>query len=135
MYWRRKNRISGLDKGRCGAFTLAEVLAALAFMAIVIPVAVEGVRVAAWAGQVGERKTVAMRVADRVLSEVVLMASTQVGATTGQRVEGGVVYRWAVATTSWPEDTMRLVTVRVVFVVQGEEHAVELASLVGSATQ
>ena len=50
-------------------FTLAEVLAALVFMAIVVPVAVEGLRVANLAGQVGQRKTVAARVADRVLNE------------------------------------------------------------------
>src|SRR6187401_1688498 len=41
------------------AFTLVEVLAALAFMAIVIPVAVDGLRVANLAGQVGQRKAVA----------------------------------------------------------------------------
>ena len=53
-------------KRRRAAFTLAEVLAALLFMAIVIPVALEGLRIASLAGQVGERKAAAARVAERV---------------------------------------------------------------------
>ena len=41
------------------AFTLVEVLAALTLMAIVIPVAVDAMRLANLAGQVGQRKAVA----------------------------------------------------------------------------
>ena len=56
---------------RCSAgFTLVEVLAALAFMAIVIPVAVEGLRIANLAGQVGQRKAAAARIAERVMNEL-----------------------------------------------------------------
>src|SRR5436190_13357159 len=62
-------RYSRLAACATGAFTLAEVLAALAFMAIVIPVAVNGLRVANLAGQVGQRKAVAARIAERVLNE------------------------------------------------------------------
>ena len=39
------------------AFTLAEVLAALLFMAIVIPVAVEALHVASLSGEIATRKT------------------------------------------------------------------------------
>ena len=41
---------------RAAAFTLAEVLAALLFMAIVIPAAVEGLHIASLAGTVAARK-------------------------------------------------------------------------------
>src|SRR6266513_339917 len=51
------------------AFTLAEVLAALLFMAIVIPVAVQGLRIASRAGSVAERKSAAARVAEKILNE------------------------------------------------------------------
>ena len=40
-------------------FTLVEVLAALLFMAILIPVAMRAVQIANRAGQVGDRKAVA----------------------------------------------------------------------------
>src|SRR6478735_6417980 len=53
-------------------FTLAEVLAALLFMAIVIPVAVQGLRIASRAGSLSERKAIAARLADSKLNELVV---------------------------------------------------------------
>src|SRR6266478_1208185 len=75
------------------AFTLAEVLAALAFMAIVIPVAVNGLRVANRAGQVGERKAVAARIADRVLNEWSTTGASQTPAQSGVVRDGAAQYR------------------------------------------
>lgn len=116
---------------RCGAFTLAEVLAALTFMAIVIPVAVEGLRIANRAGVVAQRRTVAARVAERVLNEALIGSQSQ--ARNGVVQEGVMEYRWVIRQTTWPEDTMRLVTAEVVFVVQGQEHDVSLSTLVNNA--
>ena len=50
-------------------FTLAEVMAALVFMAIVIPVALEGLSIASRAGEVAARKSDAALVAERVLND------------------------------------------------------------------
>src|SRR5436190_9997237 len=50
-------------------FTLAEVMAALVFMAIVIPVALSALRIAARAGEVAARKSEAALVAERILNE------------------------------------------------------------------
>src|SRR4029453_13242471 len=72
----------GLQRTR-SAFTLAEVLAALAFIAIVIPVAVEGLRIANLAGQVSQRKAVAMRVAERVLNEMAVTGQMRSSAQNG----------------------------------------------------
>lgn len=117
---------------RTGAFTLAEVLAALTFMAIVIPVAIEGLRIANRAGVVAQRKTVAARVADNVLNEALVASQSQAGARNGVVQEGAIDYRWSVRYTTWPEDTMRLVTAEVIFLVQGQEHDVRLSTLVGN---
>src|SRR3989442_13967173 len=51
------------------AFTLAEVLAALAFMAIVIPVAIQGLRVAGQAGEVAMCKDQVARIADQIINK------------------------------------------------------------------
>src|SRR5947208_14178462 len=51
------------------AFTLVQVLAALTLMANVIPVAAEGFRTAGKAGEVGQRKPAAARIAERVVTE------------------------------------------------------------------
>ena len=112
------------------AFTLAEVLAALLFMAIVIPVALEGLRIASLAGQVGERKAVAARVADRVLSELAVTGTLPGGGDNGSIIEGPHEYRWSVESATWPEDsTLQLKTVKVMYQVQGREYEVTLSTL------
>lgn len=121
------NRSVG-DRTRA-AFTLVEVLAALAFMAIVIPVAVEGLRVAHLAGLVGQRKAVATRLADRVLNEWVVSNQGSSGLPGGVIWEGPNEYRWSLQSTTWPEDTMRLVTVQVLFLVQNREYDVRVSTL------
>jgi hypothetical protein len=116
------------------AFTLAEVLAALVFMAIVIPVAVEALRVANRAGQVGLRKSNATRVGERVLNELVVSGQLQ-GGRSGVTREGDLEYKWNVRTESWSEDAMALVTVQIFFPVQGLDYDVRLSTLVTNTSQ
>ncbi len=117
---------------RTGAFTLAEVLAALTFMAIVIPVAIEGLHIANRAGVVAQRKTVATRVAENALNEALVSSQSQGGARSGVVQEGAVDYRWSIRYSIWPEDSMRVVTAEVLYLVQGHEHDVRLSTLVGN---
>jgi type II secretory pathway pseudopilin PulG len=126
---------TGKSRGvkRRSAFTLAEVLAALTFMAIVIPVAIEGLRIANRAGVVAQRKTVAARVAERVLNETLLGSPSQLGGRNGIVQEGAIDYRWSIRSTIWPEDSMRLVTAEVMFLVQGQEYDAQLSTLVSNA--
>jgi type II secretory pathway pseudopilin PulG len=116
------------------AFTLAEVLAALAFMAIVIPVAVEGLRVANLAGQVGQRKVTAARAAERVLNEWMVSSQSQAGAQAGVIQEGNQEYHWTLRVQVWNQDTMRLVTVEVLYTVQGRTYDVHVNTLVSNSS-
>jgi hypothetical protein len=120
---------------RAQAFTLAEVLAALAFMAIVIPVAVEGLRVANLAGQVGERKAVAARIGERVLAEWVIASQPQSSTPRGVIQEGVQEYTWSIQSEPWNQDTMRLATVQVIYTVQGREYDVHLSTLLDSSSR
>ena len=117
------------------AFTLAEVLAALAFMAIVIPVAVNGLRVANLAGQVGLRKVVAARIAERVLNEFTVASASQSAAQSGTVHEGVQQYRWSIRTETWNQDTMRLVTAQVYYSVQGQDYDVRVSTLMGGSAR
>jgi type II secretory pathway pseudopilin PulG len=117
------------------AFTLAEALAALAFMAIVIPVAVEGLRVANQAGQVADRKAAAGRVADRVLNELLVTKQWQQASSSGEVQEGRLSYRWRLLTEAWVQDTLKQLTVLVTYSVQGQDYDVRLSTLVDSAQQ
>ena len=118
-----------------GGFTLAEVLAALVFMSIVIPVAVQAVRVASQAGQVGERKAAAARIAERVLNELLVTGALQQSTRNGTVEEGDRVYQWTMRSEPWSEGAMNLVTVQVVYSVQGRDHDVNVSTLYNPATQ
>jgi type II secretory pathway pseudopilin PulG len=111
------------------AFTLMEVLAALIFMAIVIPVALQALRVASLAGEVGERKKAAARIGQSVLDEMRASSQSQNAITSGQVKQGSRNYSWTINTETWPEDAMRLATVDVAFVVQGKNYDVRLSTL------
>ncbi|HEV2319001.1 MAG TPA: hypothetical protein VGV18_04580, partial [Verrucomicrobiae bacterium] len=87
---------------RVSAFTLAEVLAAMLFLAIVIPVAVEALHVSSLAGEVAARKGVAARIADRVLNESLVMTNWTSGSQSGTISEGAMDFRWTLTTQSWP---------------------------------
>lgn len=111
------------------AFTLVEVLAALLFMAILLPVTVEAIRIASRAGQVGERKAVAARVAERVLNELLVTGGLLQNSGSGRVEERDRGYDWTMRSESWTEDRLNLVTITVTYEVQGQEYDVKLATL------
>ena len=121
-------------KRRVGGFTLAEVLAALVFMAIVIPVAVQALRVANLAGQVGLRKAAAARVAERVLNESIITTQMQGLSQNGVVEEGQQQYRWTIRSEPWRYDAMLLLTIEVIFTVQGQKYDVRLSTLVNNTS-
>jgi prepilin-type N-terminal cleavage/methylation domain-containing protein len=125
-------------KGRRSGFTLAEVLAALLLLAIVIPVALQGLRVASTAGEVGQRKMVAARIGNKVLNELKVTGQLQNTGQTGVVQDHGISYRWTVKNQSWTEDTlsqMSVATVTVSFQVQGRNYDVNLSTLLASPQQ
>ena len=119
-----------------GGFTLAEVLAAMVFIAIVIPVAVEGLRIASLAGEVAQRKLVAARVGNKILNE--LKVTGQLSASQhGVALDHGLQYTWSLQTTAWTEDPlsqMMLDTVKVNFLAQGRPYEVDLSTLTAQNT-
>ena len=118
----------GAERGR-RAFTLVEVLAALLFMAILLPVTVNAVRVASRAGQVGDRKATATRLAERVMNELLVTGGLAQNNASGQIEERDRSYEWRMRSESWAEGRMNLVTVTVSYEVQGQTYDVSLATL------
>ncbi|HEY5344713.1 MAG TPA: hypothetical protein VIK62_00030 [Verrucomicrobiae bacterium] len=119
----------------CRAFTLAEVLAALLFLAIVIPTAVEALHVASLAGEVAARKSVAARVADRILSESLVTTNWTSGNQSGTITEGILDFKWKLTSSTWPVDPMQLLTAEVTFSAQGKDYTVSLSTLANQQTQ
>jgi type II secretory pathway pseudopilin PulG len=129
-------RPSGLG-GRTGgarppAFTLVEVLAALLMMAIIIPVALQGMSIVSRAAVLGEHKVAAMRVADRVLNtQIANLGQGQPvpSSASGTETEGDMTFPWTMQTSPWPTDTMTEMTVRVTFTLQGHAYEMSLGTL------
>jgi glycerol uptake facilitator-like aquaporin len=117
------------------AFTLAEVLAAMLFLAIVIPVAVEALHVSSLAGEVAARKGAAARIADRVMNESLVTTNWASGAQSGTVSEGALDFNWTLTAQSWPQDSMQILTAVVKFQAQGKDYSVKLSTLAGSQTQ
>ena len=120
---------AGIPRSRCRAFTLVEVLAALLLMAIIIPVAMDGMSVASRIGVLGQRKAAAMRVAERVLNEMIVEGQTQQSSSSGTAVDGDTSYPWTVRVEAWTEDAMQQMTVTVQFTVQGSVYDISTTTL------
>src|SRR6185437_329750 len=114
---------------RCAAFTLAEVLAALVFMAIVIPVVVECLHVASQAGEVAERKTEAARVAERILNESIVTTNWNQSSQSGTVNDGMREFEWTLQNEPWNQDPIRLLTEEVKYKVQDRDYSVQLSTL------
>ena len=117
------------------AFTLAEVLAAMLFLAIVIPTAVEALHVSSLAGEVAARKGAAARIADRILNESLVMTNWNNGVQNGTVSEGALDFRWTLSSQPWPQDAMQLLTAQVTFQAQGRDYSVKLNTLANLQNQ
>ena len=120
-------------------FTLAEVLAALVFMAIVIPVALDAMHIASRAGTVAARKGEAARVAQRLLTENLVTTNWNQSAQGGTLTEGQRQFRWTMRTDPWTQDPNQNVilqlSVEVFFAAQNQDYSVRMSTLVDSSQQ
>ena len=127
-------KLATVQNKRSG-FTLVETMAALVFMAIVIPATVEALRVAAGAGEIAVRKGEAAHIADRVLNQSLVMTNWSTGSQSGIADEGPDEFHWTLKSQNWPQDTMELLTANVSFSTQGHDYSVELSTLASLQSQ
>jgi len=132
----RRHGVGLKKRHRAAAFTLAEVLASLVFMAILIPVALEALSIATRAGEVAARKGEASLVAERVLNENVATTNWSGSVQNGSVRQGVREFNWSLHNEPWTADTaqsaMRQLSVEVKYSVQGREYSVRMSTLVDS---
>ncbi len=116
-------------------FTFAELLAAMLFAAIVIPVAIQGITLANRAGVIADRTRTATQLGNRLLTEMVETGEWQYADQSGNFGDYWPNYQWFLNNEGWIEDTMRVVTVIVRFTVQEREYFIQLSALVEEETQ
>ena len=119
-------------RGRRG-FTFPEILAAMLFMAIVIPVTIRGVSLANRMGVMAERKRVAAELASLKLNDFIVNDTWREGNQEGNYADTGDAslsqYRWTLEITPWTDDVMRLIVVKVFYKVQNVEYSVSVGTL------
>lgn len=104
------------------------------FLAVVIPVAMQGLQIASRAGVVSERKALGARLAESKLNELVVTRQWQSSAQKGTIYEGLQSYAWELLSEPWSEDgAMRLLTVQVTVPVQGQDYPVRVSTLVDAS--
>ena len=128
-------KLTSAEIRHTAAFTLAETMVALLFLAIVIPVAIEALHVSSLAGEVAARKGAAARIADRVLNESIVLTNWNNGTQNGTVSEGVVDFHWTLSNQTWPQDAMQLLTVQVTYQAQGKDYSVKLSTLANPFTQ
>jgi hypothetical protein len=117
------------DSSVRAGFTLAEVMAAMLFLIIVVPVAIGAIRVAGRAGESGARRIEAARVADRILNETVATTNDSQAQTSGVIVENGHSYRWTLQNDAWAGTPLRLLTAEVTYSLQDRESSVLMSTV------
>ena len=115
------------------AFTLVEVLAALAFMGILVPVVVEALMVSNRAAIVAERSAVAAQLGENRIGELMLADAWSSAGSSGDFGAEWPGYRWELLKADWQTGAMTELTIKILFQVQGRDHTVQLSTLVNSS--
>ncbi len=121
---------------RTGGFTFIEILAALLFLAILVPAVVTGLALSNRLSVFSERSAAASELAENKLNELLIDdAWESSGETRGDFGKDWPGYRWEMQQPAWAGDTvnpMTELTMQVFFMVQGREHSVRLTTLVSA---
>ncbi len=115
-------------------FTFIEILAAMLFMAIVIPVAIRGLTLASMVSERASRKRLAAELAAKTLNEAMVTQTWRDGAQEGDYGEEYPGITWKIYSEGWSEDAMNLVTVEVAYRVQGITFTETLSTLAEATT-
>jgi general secretion pathway protein I len=113
-------------------FTMIEVLATVALLAIVLPAVMEGVTLATSAGGLARHRTEAAGLAESKLKELVATGDWQAGILSGE-FDDWPQYRWEATVTAWSQDvtssSIQQIDLRVIWTARGREDSITLSTL------
>ena len=117
-----------LSPGR--AFTLVEVLAALALVGVILPVAMRGIALSLGAADHARRQTRAAMLAEAKLWSLTLTGAWQEAGLSGDFGEGNPGYAWSARASELDDSALRRLDVSVTWVARGRGRSVVLTTLV-----
>ena len=118
-----------------GAFTFVEVLAAMVFLGILMPVVISALITANRAAVVAERSTIAAQLGENKLGELLLGNAWSSASSSGDFGTEWSGYRWELSKPTWQTGAMTELTLDVFYKVQGIEHDARLGQLVHPAVE
>jgi len=111
------------------AFTLVEVLASLALVAIILPVAMKGISTAIQAAALARQRAQAASLAATTMAELITTGDLEEASAQGE-FEDYPNYHWTADIADWEGTAVRQLTVRVIWTAHGRERSVTLDTLV-----
>ena len=112
------------------AFTLAEVLAAITIIAIVLPVAMQGISIATGLASVTRQRAEAVALAQSKLNELVITGQWDTAAISGDFAPEHPDYRWEALASDWEEANIRQLQITVAWTSRNSQRQVVLSTLV-----
>lgn len=112
------------------AFTLVELLACLAVVAIVLPVAMGAISVATRTSGLARQQLEAANLAQSKLNELVVTSAWQGSELAGDFGADWPDYRWSAQVAEYDASTLQQLTLRVTWTTRGKDQSVALTTLV-----
>ncbi len=119
---------SSTDRHRRG-FTLVEVLASLALVGAILPVAMAGISLAMGLGETARQRTEAAMLGRSKLAEVMATGDWQSAETKGDFGDEWAGYSWQLTISEWEEPQVSEVTLTVDWTARGQERTVSMTTL------
>lgn len=110
-------------------FTLVEILATLALVAIILPVAMSGISLALATASESRRATEAAALAQAKMAEIVAYQAWTSASLSGDFLPEQPDYRWTAEFTNW-QTTIKQLDVHVLWMHRGEIRSITLTTLV-----
>lgn len=117
-------------KTRTHGFTFVEILAAMVFLGILMPVVIGALQLSNRAAVAAERSSIAAQLAENQLAEFQIGNAWTSASASGDFGETYPGYRWELGKPDWESGAMTQLQLTVLFSVQGREESVQLCTLV-----
>lgn len=127
----------GQNPARKSGFTFVEVLAAMMFLAILVPTLVSGLSASNRRSEMAERSALAAQLAENKLNELSIDNAWSSAESRGTFGDDYPNYRYELTQTQWDADSnnkMTQLALDAFFPVQGREQSIRLTTLVNSTT-
>lgn len=115
------------------AFTLIEVLASLALIAVVLPVVMQGFTIATSLAGSAKDRTEAAALADSKLNELVATGVWNQGVLAGDFAPDRPNYRWKAEVKNWDSSTLQELDLHVYWTSRGADREFVVTTLVDQA--